>query len=175
MLEMSLVENIQREDLNAIEIALSYNRLIEECKLTQEILSDKVGKKRSTISNYLRLLRLPAKVQIGIKEKKISMGHARAIISIPDTKAQIQIFEQVVKHDLSVRKVEEAVRALNTLSDKKKKSKTKTAAEYDELKTHLAKYFKSKIDFKRNDNGKGKIIIHFSSDEDLEKIIEILD
>ncbi len=175
VLEMSLVENIQREDLNAIEIAHSYNRLIEECKLTQEILSDKVGKKRSTIANYLRLLKLPAKIQLGIKDKKISMGHARAIVNINDAETQMIIYEQIVKYELSVRKVEEAVRELSEKKQEKKTSKVRTAAEYNDLKKHLEKYFQSKIEFKRNNIGVGKIVIHFKSDEDLEKIIAILD
>ncbi len=175
MLEMSLVENIQREDLNAIEIAHSYNRLIEECKLTQEILSDKVGKKRSTIANYLRLLKLPAKIQLGIKDKKISMGHARAIVNINDAETQMIIYEQIVKYELSVRKVEEAVRELSEKKQEKKTSKVRTAAEYNDLKKHLEKYFQSKIEFKRNNIGVGKIVIHFKSDEELEKIIAILD
>ncbi len=172
MLEMALVENIQREDLNAIEVALSYNRLIEECKLTQENLSEKIGKKRSTISNYLRLLKLPAVIQIAIKNKKISMGHARAIVSVDDPQLQTKICEQIIKNDYSVRKTEELVKQS---TKKHYKNKTKNTTEYLELKNHLEKYFKSKIDFKRNDNGKGKIIIHFKSDEELENIIGILD
>ena len=114
MMEMALVENIQREDLDAIEIALSYQRLIEEHQLTQEGLSEKVGKKRSTVTNYLRLLKLPAKIQIGIRDHKISMGHARAIINIEDPETQIMIYEQIIKYDFSVRKVEEIVRTLST-------------------------------------------------------------
>lgn len=176
MLEMALVENIQREDLNAIEIALSYNRLIEECKLTQETLSDKVGKKRSTIANYLRLLRLPAIIQIAIKDKKLSMGHARAIVTIEDTEAQLMLFDQIIKNDYSVRKIEELVRNIDQIKAQKKEKKTgKTETEYKELQNHLEKYFQSKIELKRNDKGKGKIIIHFQSDEGLEKIIGILD
>lgn len=176
MLEMALVENIQREDLNAIEIALSYNRLIEECKLTQETLSDKVGKKRSTIANYLRLLRLPAIIQIAIKDKKLSMGHARAIVTIEDTEAQLMLFDQIIKNDYSVRKIEELVRNIDQIKAQKKEKKTgKTETEYKELQNHLEKYFQSKIELKRNEKGKGKIIIHFQSDEGLEKIIGILD
>ncbi len=110
MLEMALVENIQREDLDAIEVAISYQRLIEECNLTQENLSDRVGKKRSTVSNYLRLLKLPAEIQLGIKDKKITMGHARALINIEDQDTLLAVYEQVVAKDLSVRKVEELVR-----------------------------------------------------------------
>ena len=113
MLELALVENIQREDLDAIEVALSYQRLMEECKLTQESLSDRVGKKRSTISNYLRLLRLPAVIQKAIREQEITMGHARALINIPDSETQIMVYRQVVKYDFSVRKTEDIVRKLS--------------------------------------------------------------
>ena len=112
LLEMALVENIQREDLDAIEIAISFQRLIDECNLTQEDLSRRVGKKRATVSNYIRLLKLPADVQLGIREKKISMGHARAIINIEDPKEQLELYYRIVNHDMSVRKVEELVRKL---------------------------------------------------------------
>ena len=113
MLEMALVENIQREDLDSIEVAISYQRLIEEIGLTQENLSDRVGKKRSTISNYLRLLKLPAEIQLGIRDRLISMGHARALVNIPDPNIQLEIFQKIIKDDLSVRKVEELVRRTN--------------------------------------------------------------
>lgn len=178
MIEMALVENIQREDLDAIEVALSYQRLIEECHLTQESLSDRVGKQRSTISNYLRLLKLPAKIQLGIRDKNISMGHARAIISIDDPETQLMIYDQVVKYDFSVRKVEEIVRELSNdpgLYNKKKKSRFNNTSEYIDLKNHLQKYFSTTVDFKRNESGKGKIIIHFNKDEELERIIGIFD
>jgi ParB family chromosome partitioning protein len=178
MIEMALVENIQREDLDAIEVALSYQRLIEDCQLTQESLSDRVGKKRSTISNYLRLLKLPAKIQLGIRDKNISMGHARAIISIDDPETQLMIYDQVVKYDFSVRKVEEIVRELSNdpeLYNKKKKSRFNNTNEYADLKNHLQKYFSATVDFKRNESGKGKIIIHFNKDEELERIIGIFD
>ena len=113
LLELALIENIQREDLNAIEVAISYQRLIDECQLTQDALSERVGKKRATIANYLRLLKLPAQIQLAIRDKKISMGHARAIISIEDPDTQFMIFEQILKYDFSVRKVEEIVRELS--------------------------------------------------------------
>lgn len=177
MLEMALVENIQREDLDAIEIALSYQRLIDECKLTQESLSDRVGKKRSTISNYLRLLRLPAAIQKGIVEKTISMGHARALINIKNPEDQLTIYEEILKHEHSVRKVEELVRQLNGagLQPKPEKPKKKYPEEYGELKEHLSRFFDTKVDFSLNDNGKGKIVIPFGSSKDLERIIGILD
>ena len=175
MLEMALIENIQREDLDAIEVAISYQRLIEECELTQESLSDRVGKKRSTISNYLRLLKLPAEVQIAIREKKISMGHARALVNIEDAASQLNIFSKIVSGGLSVRKVEDLVRnmqQMNSKADSPKKSEDKT---YNDLQEHLAKQFGSNVDFRRSNKGSGKIVISFKSDEDLERIIAILD
>lgn len=177
MLEMALVENIQREDLNAIEIALSYQRLIEECKLTQESMSERVGKKRSTVTNYLRLLRLPAIIQKGIVEKRISMGHARALLGVDDPDSQIMIYGQILKYDFSVRKVEEFVRNLNEekSEEKNNEEKMKFPTEYGDLKNHLAKYFKTNIDFSMNQKGKGKIIIPFKSTGELERILGILD
>jgi ParB family chromosome partitioning protein len=176
MLEMALVENIQREDLDSIEIAISYQRLIDECKLTQENLSERVGKKRSTISNYLRLLRLPAEIQKGIREKKLLMGHARALVNVNNPKSQLDIFELTVENDYSVRKVEELVRDLNKRGKTDQKEKKLTLPnEYESLKDHLAKHFKTNVDLKRNSNGKGKIIIPFKSDDDLERILAMMD
>ncbi|ASB48877.1 ParB/RepB/Spo0J family partition protein [Alkalitalea saponilacus] len=179
MLELALVENIQREDLDPIEVAISYQRLMEECKLTQESLSDKVGKKRSTIANYLRLLKLPAEIQLGLRERQISMGHARAIINVENPKIQIRIFNETIDNDYSVRKVEEMVRkaASGEIEEKpvEKPATVQTNPEYDELKQQLSNFFKTNIQFSRNDKGNGKIIIPFRSDEELEKIISILD
>jgi ParB family chromosome partitioning protein len=177
MLEMALVENIQREDLDAIEVALSYQRLIEECKLTQELLSDKVGKKRSTISNYLRLLKLPAVVQKAIRLQEITMGHARALVNIPDPETQIMIYRQVVKYDFSVRKTEEIVRKINAEDGQiiSAKKPNPVPNEYNELKNHLNKYFNTNIGFKINEFCKGKIEIPFSDSKELERIIGIFD
>ena len=177
MLEMALVENIQREDLDAIEIALSYQRLIEECKLTQESLSDRVGKKRSTVSNYLRLLRLPALIQRGIIDKTITMGHARALINVKNPQDQLAVYEEILKHDYSVRKVEEIVRQMNISGDKPALSapKEKYPEEYGELREHLRRFFRTDVDFSLNNNGKGKIVIPFGSSKDLERIIGIFD
>ena len=177
MLEMALVENIQREDLDAIEIALSYQRLIDECKLTQETLSDKVGKKRSTISNYLRLLRLPAVIQKAIREQEITMGHARALINIQETETQIMVYRQVVKYDFSVRKTEEIVRKISSEDGEGTtvKKTTPFPDEYSDLKNHLTKYFKTSVVFKINEVGKGKIEIPFNDPKDLERIIGIFD
>lgn len=177
VLEMALIENIQREDLNAIEIALSYERLIEECDLTQDALSERVGKKRATISNYLRLLKLPAAIQLAIKERKITMGHARAIINIEDPETQYMVFEQIVKYDFSVRKVEEIVRELMKPEEAKTPSSkgSKPIGDYIELQSHLSRYFDTKVDLKRNEKGRGKIVISFKSDSELERIVALLD
>lgn len=177
MLEMSLVENIQREDLDSVEIAISYQRLIEECHLTQENLSERVGKKRSTIANYLRLLKLPAEIQLGLRDKIISMGHARAIVNISEPDTQLDIFRAIIKNDLSVRKVEEIVRKLyNTPSTSHKTDQEEVSPkEYQTLQHHLADFFQTEVELKRNNNGKGKIVIPFKSDEDLERILSIFD
>jgi len=177
MLEMSLVENIQREDLDSVEVAISYQRLIEECHLTQENLSERVGKKRSTIANYLRLLKLPAEVQLGLRDKIISMGHARAIVNISDPDTQLDIFRTIIKNDLSVRKVEEIVRKLynTTFTSRKTDQAEVSPKEYHTLQHHLADFFQTEVELKRNNNGKGKIVIPFKSDEDLERILSIFD
>lgn len=177
MLEMALVENIQREDLDAIEVSISYQRLIDECKLTQENLGKRVGKKRATVTNYLRLLKLPAEVQLGIRAKKLSMGHARALINVESENDQLFIYYKILEEELSVRKVEELVKQLKEKGrGPAEKPKIKALdEEYNELKTKLTDFFNTKIDFKRSDNGSGKIIIPFKSDKDLEKIMATLD
>jgi ParB family chromosome partitioning protein len=178
MLEMALVENIQREDLNAVDIAISYQRLVEECNLTQEDLSLRVGKKRATVANYLRLLKLPAEIQLGIRDGKITMGHARALVAIEDLKDQINLFYRIIEEDLSVRKAEElAQKITNDLSDPEKKSvQTDDLPQpYEELKNQLADFFSARVEFRRNKKGAGKIIIPFGSDDELERIIGIFD
>jgi ParB family chromosome partitioning protein len=176
MLEMAIVENIQREDLDAMEVAISFQQLIDECKMTQENLSDRVGKKRATVTNYLRLLKLPPEIQLGIRERILSMGHAKAIMGLEDIATQLMVFEQVLKYDFSVRKTEDIVRELKEGTPvKETKKRPKTPSEYDALKSHLSQFFDTKVDLKVNENGKGKIVIPFSSNEDLEKIIAILD
>jgi ParB family chromosome partitioning protein len=174
MLEMALVENIQREDLDAIEVAISYQRLMDECSLTQELLSQRVGKKRATVTNYLRLLKLPADIQLGIKERKVSMGHARALVNIEKPQHQLSIYNKIIEQELSVRKVEDLVRNFNAPVDEKKE-KQPIQEEYNSLKVDLTKLFDTKIEFKRGNNGSGKIVIPFKSDEDLERIIAIFD
>ncbi len=180
MLELALIENIQREDLDAIEVAVSYQRLIDECQLTQENLGERVGKKRTTVTNYLRLLKLPAVIQKAIREREISMGHARAIINVNDPDTQIMLYKQIVKYDFSVRKIEEIVRKLSSEGEEKEAPKQevkvpKFPKEYDELKKHLSKHFTTNVDFKMNNKGKGKIVIPFNSNKDLERIIGVLD
>jgi ParB family chromosome partitioning protein len=177
MLEMSLVENIQRVDLDSIEVAISYQRLIEECNLTQEMVSERVGKKRSTITNYLRLLKLPAEIQLGIRDKVISMGHARAVINILDEEKQLEIYRDILKNDLSVRKVEEIVRKISTAAETQSEPKQVevTHKEYESLRTHLSEFFQTNVELKRNNKGNGRIVIPFKSDEDLERILTILD
>lgn len=183
VLTLALIENIQREDLNAMEVALSYQRLIDECRLTQEELSDRVGKKRTTVTNYLRLLKLPAAIQVAVRDKKISMGHARAILGVEDAETQLMIFEQILKYDFSVRKVEEIVRELanpkgeETLPEvpEAKPRKVADIGDYIELQRHLSDRFRTKVELKRNENGKGKIVIGFKSDAELERIMELLD
>lgn len=176
MLEMALVENIQRKDLNAIEVAISYQRLIEECNLTQETLSDRVGKKRATISNYLRLLKLPAEIQMALREDKLSMGHARALINLENPEDQLKAFHAAIRKELSVRKIEEYVRQLQEGKNTSKSNKSHVIpGEYDQLKRHLSYHFGTSVVFTRNTKGAGKIVIPFGSDEELEKIIAILD
>ncbi|WP_066629803.1 ParB/RepB/Spo0J family partition protein [Labilibacter marinus] len=177
MLEMALVENIQREDLDPIEIAISYQRLIDECSLTQESMSGRVGKKRATVTNYLRLLKLPGEIQLGLRDKKLGMGHARAIIGIEDAQAQIKIYEEIVANDYSVRKVEEVVRALNAPKNEESapQEKAPLPEEYKQLSDQMSSVFNTKVQFSRGDKGNGKIVIPFKSDEDLERIIAILD
>ncbi len=179
MLEMALVENIQREDLDAIEIAISYQRLIEECRLTQETLSERVGKKRSTVANYLRLLKLPAEIQLGIREGKISMGHARTLIGIDDPEKQINLYYQIISDELSVRQTEDLVRKmmnreLRKASGKEKK-KEEMAEAFRTLQENLSGFFKTEVQLRVNEKGKGKIVIPFASPEELEKIMEVFD
>jgi len=176
MLEMALVENIQREDLDSIEVAISYQRLIEEVNLTQEDLSERVGKKRSTISNYLRLLKLPAEIQLGIRDRLISMGHARAIVNIPDPNVQLDIFQKIIRDDLSVRKVEELVRrTINARGPREKPEDGPASKEYEDMKDQLSRFFRVEVEFKRSNKGSGRIVIPFKSDQDLERILAVLD
>jgi ParB family chromosome partitioning protein len=176
MLEMALIENIQRENLNAIEVALSYQRLITECHLNQEALGDRVGKNRATVTNYLRLLKLPPDIQIAVRDNRISMGHARAIINVENPDQQLYIFKKTLAEDLSVRKVEELVRELASTKKEEKGSTTPVTSvnrEINQLQSKLSSHFGTRIVIK-SDGKKGEIKIPFLSVEDLNRILDIL-
>jgi ParB family chromosome partitioning protein len=178
MLEMALVENIQREDLDAMEVAITYQRLIEECSLTQEQLSDRVGKQRSTVANYLRLLRLPAEIQLGIRNRNLTMGHARTLVNIDDQVKQINVFYHIIQEDLSVRATEDLVRHLQSGAVKdpvRGELKKKLNTEYEVLAGQLSKLFESDVQFRINEKGRGKIVIPFSDSDEMERIIALLD
>jgi ParB family transcriptional regulator, chromosome partitioning protein len=177
MLEMALIENIQRQDLNPMEIALAYQRLVEELNLKLEDLGDKVGKKRATVNNYLRLLKLPPEIQIGLKEAKLSMGHARALINIENVDDQLTVYRAILEGDLSVRKVEEMVRALAERSAKKPSSKPSAAKDIhiQRLERKLEEKFGSRVAISQSGQGRGELKIGFESTEDLNRILEILE
>jgi len=172
MLEMALVENIQREDLNAIEIALCYQNLMDCCKCTQEQLADRVGKKRATVTNYLRLLKLPAEVQLGIKDKKIDMGHARALVSVDNPITMIRLYEETVQNGYSVRKLEEIIHKRMNPSDKKPVA---TNNDYKPLCDNLSQLLSTSVSIVRNAQGKGCVKLAFSSDAELEKLLAVFD
>ena len=181
MLEMALIENIQREDLNSVEIALTYQHLLDQYGLTQERLSERVGKNRTTIANYLRLLKLPAPVQMGLKNKQIDMGHARALLALNDPKMQVKLFEEIVEHDYSVRKVEEMVKALSqgeaVVSGGRKitPKQQRLPEEYNMLRQQLSGFFSTRVQLTCSDKGKGQISIPFDNEEELERIMGIFD
>ncbi|HBH22240.1 MAG TPA: chromosome partitioning protein ParB [Cytophagales bacterium] len=175
MLEMALIENIQRENLNAIEIALSYQRLITDCNLKQEELGDRVGKKRTTVNNYMRLLKLPPDIQAGIRDKKISMGHARALITIENVDTQLSIYHKIIKEDLSVRKVEDLVRNWQDKPLKDKDKKTEVPYEIKQVQDKLSSHFGTRVQVKHGKNNKGEIKIPYLSNDDLTRILEILE
>ena len=170
---MALVENIQRQDLNAIEIALGMQRLIDECGLTQEAMAEKVGKKRSTVSNYMRLLNLPNEVQLALKEGLITMGHAKAIAGI-DAEQQLWALKRCLKKALSVRQMEELARKLAEQSASEPTTEEEYPESYSRLVEQLEPYFSENISIKRSKNGGGKIVIDFQSDADIETFIERL-
>ena len=185
---MALIENIQREDLNSIEIALAYQKLIDTLSLTQEQLSERVGKKRATVANYLRLLKLPAEVQMGVKDKKIEMGHARALVTMNDPVTQLSLYNQILKDGLSVRNVEALVREMveekspeiTQVEGKKPRRGAKTPKAgipegFDVLQQHLSSYFQTDVKFSYTKQGKGRITIPFDTPEDLERIIVMFD
>ena len=174
MLEMALIENTHREGLNAIEIALSYQRLIEECNITQEQLSEKVGKDRSTVTNFLRLLKLPPEVQVALRDGFISMSQARAIINIEDKTKQLVILKEIIDKDLSVRQVEELVRSLNSKNVKTKKQKDVLPEAFIFTVDSLSKSLNTKVKINRNSKGKGSLTIDFKNDEDFERLIALI-
>ncbi len=170
MLELALIENIHRKSLNALEIAISYQRLIDECKLTQEKLSEKIGKNRPTISNYLRLLKLPPEIQVALRDGMITMGHARALITIEKVSQQKKILKQIIDEGLNVRQVELMVRKPEK-SKVAKKEKISIPAKYSTTPADLSLRFGTKVSLRRSNNGQGSIVISFKSDEELDKII----
>ncbi len=173
MLEMALVENIQRDDLDAIEVAISYQRLIDECKLTQEGLGERVGKKRSTVTNYLRLLKLPPQIQKAIMDRLISMGHARAIINIDDEAKQMELFKEIIKNELSVRATEEATR--KTRNATKGQSGSELPFELQRIRDRVSEQLNTKVNIKANTKGKGNLSIAFNNEEDLRRVLSILE
>jgi ParB family chromosome partitioning protein len=176
MLEIALIENIQREDLNAIEVAINYKRLIDECSLTQEEMGGRLGKNRTTVTNYLRLLRLPPEIQSGIKNKDISMGHARAIVNVEDPTLQLAIFKDIVSKGLSVRRAEELAREAQDAKDKGKKTDKPASLPlaYQKIQDRLSSLFSTKVKMKPRKGGSGEIVIQYYSDDELERILETL-
>ncbi|MCM1291389.1 MAG: ParB/RepB/Spo0J family partition protein [Prevotella sp.] len=181
--EMALIENIQREDLNAIEVALAFRKLIDTYNLTQERLSERLGKKRATIANHLRLLRLPAEIQLGLRDKKVDMGHARAILSVNDPKQQLRLYNICVKDGLSVRRVEELAKEWSEALERGEKPMRKpsrkpsaaSSALYDSFRKELSNYFPTPVKFSRSDDGHGSITLRFSDDDELLKLVQLFE
>lgn len=178
MLEMALVENIQRQDLNPIEVALSYKRLIDECNLTQEQLADKIAKQRSTITNFLRLLKLPAEIQLGLRDKTISMGHARALITIEDKDLQLALFAKTIEENLSVRDIEELAKygkVHTKVKAKLKKQKAPLSLSDKKIQGKLEVLFNNKVSFNRNQSGSGNVTLKFRNEEELQELLQFFD
>ena len=181
VMEMALIENIQRQDLNAVEIALAYQHLLEQYGLTQDRLSERVGKKRATVTNYLRLLKLPASIQMALQNRELDMGHARALLSLDSPALQLKVFSQIQNEHLSVRKVEELVKRLtegetvNLKGQTLRPRKAQLSREYSLLRDSLSECFQTRVQFTCSDRGKGKITIPFSNEEEMERIVSILD
>ncbi|MDE6098303.1 MAG: ParB/RepB/Spo0J family partition protein [Muribaculaceae bacterium] len=178
--EMALIENIQREDLNAIEIALTFKKLIDQYSLTQERLSERIGKKRATVANFLRLLKLPAEVQLGLRDKRVDMGHARALLTLSDPSLQLKLYNEILRQGLSVRRVEELAKAWEkggpdkTAPDKTGQSRY-SSSDFDILKKHLSSAFQTDVKFSCDKAGKGKITFPFQNDDELERLISLFD
>ena len=177
--EMALIENIQREDLNAIEVALTFKKLIDQYELTQEKLSLRIGKKRATIANFLRLLKLPAEVQLGLRDRRVDMGHARALLAVENPKHQLKLYNEILKKGLSVRQVEELAKLYNEQehgeTPAKPTSSGSISKEYEILKNHLSQSFRTPVQFSCDKQGKGKITFPFKNEEELERLITIFD
>lgn len=179
--EMALIENIQREDLNAIEVALAFRKLIDTYNLTQERLSERIGKKRTTITNHLRLLRLPAEIQLGLRDHKLEMGHARALLTLEDPKMQLKLYNLITKEELSVRKVEDLAKSMQAQIDNgekvtiPKKVKGKVSEEYEQFRKDLEGYFPTPVKFSRTEDGRGSITLKFSSDDELHALVELFE
>lgn len=177
--EMALIENIQREDLNAIEIALTFKKLIDQYNLTQERLSERIGKKRATVTNFLRLLRLPAEVQLGLRDRRVDMGHARALLSVENPTLQLKLYNRILKEGLSVRAVEELAKSMRDAGEASKETKASSkntlSADYELLRKHLSQRFSTNVDFTCNAKCKGKIAFQFRDEDELARLISIFD
>lgn len=179
--EMALIENIQREDLNAIEIALTFKKLIDQYNLTQERLSERIGKKRATVANFLRLLKLPAEVQLGLRDKRVDMGHARALLSVDNPSVQLKIYKEILRQGLSVRKVEELAKAYQEGKKEGADTASKTGNnpfsnhDFDLLKKHLSAAFNAPVKFSCDRKGRGQITFQFSNEDDLARLISMFD
>lgn len=175
--EMALIENIQREDLNAIEIALTFKKLIDQYNLTQEALSERIGKKRATVANFLRLLRLPAEVQLGLRDKRLDMGHARALLTISDPALQLKLYNEIIRNGLSVRRVEELAKQYEegAAADKPAPKAAKAVGDYDVLRRHLSSVFRTPVQFACDKQGRGRITFSFKNENELERLISLFD
>ena len=178
--EIALIENIQREDLNAIEIALTFRKLIDQYNLTQERLSERIGKKRATVANFLRLLKLPAEVQLGLRDKRVDMGHARALLTIDKPSLQLKLYNEIIKQGLSVRKVEELAKAYQAAEENgemptRQSKPTMSNKDFDILKKHLSASFRTPVQFTCNPQGRGKITFPFKNEDELAQLIAIFD
>lgn len=173
--EMALIENIQREDLNAIEIALTFRKLIDRYDLTQETLSARIGKKRATVANFLRLLRLPAEVQLGLRDKRVDMGHARALLTLSDPAKQLRLYKRILKEDLSVRRVEEIAKAMEKEPSEDSRKNFVTPSDFNNLRRHLSAVFQIPVNLRVNKDGKGKISFSFKDELEMARLISLFD
>ncbi|WP_160718084.1 ParB/RepB/Spo0J family partition protein [Chitinophaga solisilvae] len=177
LLELALLENLQRENLNAIEVGLSYKRLMEECSLTQEQVADRMGKERSTVTNYIRLLKLPPDIQVAVRNGQLSMGHARVLTGVENVENQLFLYNEILQNGLSVRQTEDLARKINQAdkTSQQKPTKIKLPPAFQKIQDNLASHFATKVKLDRGKNGKGSIVIEFYSDEELDSILEKID